>query len=145
MSVFGHESPEESFAELKAKVLYGGQNGDIIDQYITFCQVLDEQIRLYGRTRKAIEETIRICRDRNGLKDYLARKEAAEFMEDLFDKEALQEILKEQMKEEGREEGIDLLGSLMTKLKSLGREDDAFRAAADSAYREKLLHEFQMV
>ena len=65
-------------------------------------------------------------------------------MEDLFDKEALQEILKEQMKEEGREEGIDLLGSLMTKLKSLGREDDAFRAAADSAYRAKLLHEFQM-
>ena len=74
------------------------------------------------------------------LKDYLARKEAAEFMEDLFDKEALQEILKEQMKEEG----IDLLGSLMIKLKSLGREDDAFRAAADSAYRAKLFQEFKM-
>ena len=41
----------------------------------------------------------------------------------------------------GRAEGADRLGSLMTKLKQLGREDDAFRAAADPTYREKLFKE----
>ena len=42
---------------------------------------------------------------------------------------------------EGRAEGADRLGSLMTKLKSLGREDDAFKAAADPTYRDKLFKE----
>ena len=42
---------------------------------------------------------------------------------------------------EGLAEGADRLGSLITKLKQLGREDDAFKAAADSAYRDKLFKE----
>ena len=42
---------------------------------------------------------------------------------------------------EGRAEGADRLGSLMTKLKQLGREDDAFKAAADPTYRDKLFKE----
>lgn len=57
---------------------------------------------------------------------------------------AMEDMRNEAM-EKGMEKGIDLLGSLMTKLKSLGREDDAFRAAEDSAYRAKLFQEFQMV
>ena len=52
------------------------------------------------------------------------------------------EELVEKYEEKGRAEGADRLGSLMTKLKQLGREDDAFKAAADSAYREKLFKEF---
>lgn len=42
---------------------------------------------------------------------------------------------------EGMEKGADRLGALMTKLKSLGREDDAFKAAADPTYRDKLFKE----
>ena len=42
---------------------------------------------------------------------------------------------------EGLAEGADRLGALMTKLKSLGREDDAFKAAADPTYRDKLFKE----
>ena len=34
------------------------------------------------------------------------------------------------------------MGSLMIKLKELGRVDDAFKAAADPEYREKLFREF---
>ena len=49
-----------------------------------------------------------------------------------------------ELREEGREEGQNLLGTLMTKLKNLGREDDAFAAAADPAYRERLYQEFHM-
>ena len=43
--------------------------------------------------------------------------------------------------EKGRAEGADRMCSLMTKLKQLGREDDAFKAAADSVYRDKLFKE----
>ena len=51
----------------------------------------------------------------------------------------------ELFKEEGREEGADMPGALITKLKDLGRTDDAFRAAADSAYRKQLYKDFQLV
>ena len=43
---------------------------------------------------------------------------------------------------EGRSEGADRMASLMTKLKELGRSDDAFKAAEDPAYREQLFKEF---
>ena len=44
--------------------------------------------------------------------------------------------------ERGLEEGADRMASLMTKLKELGRSDDAFKAAEDSAYREQMFKEF---
>ena len=43
--------------------------------------------------------------------------------------------------EKGRTEGADRLGRLMTALKESGRVDDAFKAAEDSSYREKLFKE----
>ena len=69
-----------------------------------------------------------------------------------FDYEYELELLRQEEREEGREEGRkegseegqNKLGSLMIKLRSLGRENDAFEAAADPAYREKLYQEFQM-
>ena len=42
---------------------------------------------------------------------------------------------------EGRRMEAERMGTLMTKLKSLGRVDDAFRAASDAAYRESLYKE----
>ena len=43
---------------------------------------------------------------------------------------------------EGRAEGETRLGTLISRLKALGRVDDAFRAAADPVFREKLYGEF---
>ena len=51
----------------------------------------------------------------------------------------------EMFRNEGREEGETRLGTLMTKLRELGRVDDAFRAASDPNYREKMYAEFGMV
>lgn len=48
----------------------------------------------------------------------------------------------EEGREEGREEGEARLASLMTKLKYLNRVEDAFKAASDSEFREKLYREF---
>ncbi len=61
--------------EVKAKVIYESETEDIINQYIIFCKVFDEQRKLYGMTEQAVRETIRICKDRNVLKEYLMNRE----------------------------------------------------------------------
>lgn len=48
---------------------------DIINQYIISCKVFDEQRKLYGMTEQTVRETIRICKDRNVLKEYLMNRE----------------------------------------------------------------------
>jgi flagellar biosynthesis/type III secretory pathway protein FliH len=46
--------------------------------------------------------------------------------------------------QQGLQQGEDLLAQLMTKLFSLGRTNDAERAAADKEYRKMLMEEFQI-
>ena len=137
---FGRDAPGTAFVELKARVLYGGDGSTIIDQYIKFCRVFNEQIALHGRTKTAIEETIRICKDRNLLKEYLSRKEAEEVMSDIFEREESMKLWADELQEEGQNK----LAGLMTQLKSLGRIDDAFEAASNPTYRDQLYKEFQM-
>lgn len=50
----------------------------------------------------------------------------------------------EAIRRKAEAEGESRLGALMAKLKELGRIDDAFKAAEDKQYREKLYKEFQM-
>ena len=61
--------------DAKVKVIYDGKPGDIINQYMTFTKVAKDQIKKYGRTQKAAEETIRICISEDVLADYLKEKE----------------------------------------------------------------------
>ena len=77
--------------EVKAKVIYESGTEDIINQYIIFCKVFDEQRKLYGMTEQAVKETIRICKDRNILKQYLIsrEKEVVTIMMSLFDDEQI--------------------------------------------------------
>ena len=112
--------PENAFVDIKAKIIYDSQQGDIINQYIVFCRIFDEQIRQYGRTKKAVDETIRICKDRDVLKDYLADREVAELMFGLFDYEYELEHLRQEERAEGRAEGrtegaFDMLANLVKK------------------------------
>ena len=62
---------EDVDIEVRAKVIYESGTRDIISQYIIFCKVFDEQRKLYGMTEQTVKETIRICKDRNILKEYL--------------------------------------------------------------------------
>ena len=73
-----------------------------------------------------------------------------------YDEDAERKFLKNEGRKEGIAEGLEKglakgrrmeaerMGALMTKLKSLGRVDDAFRAASDAAYRESLYKEFKL-
>lgn len=73
--------------DVRVKVITDGQDGDIINQYVVFTKVINDQIRIYGRTRQAVIEAIRICKNQNVLKDYLEsrEKEVVDIMITLFD------------------------------------------------------------
>ena len=92
--------------EVKAKVIYESDSEDIINQYIIFCKIFNEQTKLHGMTRKAVAETIRICKDRNVLKEYLLdrEKEVVTIMMSLFDEE---QIMKSFIKSERYEAAQD--------------------------------------
>ncbi len=103
-------------AEIEIKVLRETGTGNIVDQYIQFCEISDEQRKQYGYTMKAVEETLRLCREGNILMPFLAsrQKEVRDIMVMLFDQRKVAEIheynlvkdAKQEGREEGREEGI---------------------------------------
>lgn len=75
---------QETSLDIKIKMLYGIGEDDVISQYISFTRVFDEQRRRYGSTRKAVLETIRICKDQNLLKEYLEEHDLCQvFVENL--------------------------------------------------------------
>ena len=66
---------EKIAIDAEVRVLYQEDESNIIGEYIIFCKVYNEQRKKYGQTREAVLETIRICKDRNVLKEYLENKE----------------------------------------------------------------------
>ena len=150
--IFGMTPEENIFVDVKAKIIYDSTPGDIINQFITFARVFDKQIKLHGRTKKAVEETLRICRDQDVLREYLAEEEVATIMFTLLDEQKARKFWEEELREEGRkegeikgrEEGENRLGSLMASLMNKGRNSDALRAATDEKYRQQLYQELQI-
>ena len=88
--------------EIKAKVIYESNKDNIINEYIVFCKVFNEQIKEHGMTKQAVTETIRICKDRNILKQYLSSKEVevVTIMMSLFDDEQIMRTYEKDIKRE---------------------------------------------
>ncbi len=84
---------EKITVDAEVKMLYQEDEKYIVGQYIIFCKVYNEQRKKYGQTKKAVTETIRICKDRNVLKEYLENKEqeVVDIMMTLFDDEQILE------------------------------------------------------
>ena len=85
---------ENTAIEVTVKMIYDGRKGDIINQYVTFTKILNEQIKLHGGTKTAILETIRICKDENILKEYLESRESevVDIMMQLYHQEEIMRI-----------------------------------------------------
>ena len=110
--------------DVKIKVLYGNirqQTGNIVEQYVAFSQIWDEQIKKYGKVEKAINETIRICIERGILVDYLTerRVEVMDIMTSLFDQDEVTRrvLLEHEQKAErkGKIEGKKEIAKSMKK------------------------------
>ena len=98
---------EQTDLEVKVRVLTDGAQGDIINQYVTFTKTLDGQVKLHGRTREAVLETLRICKDKDVLREYLSEheQEVRNMMISLFDGEQILNAYTREKLEEGRAEG----------------------------------------
>ena len=154
--------------DVTVKMLYGDDRTTIIGQYVRFCKVLNEQLKKYGSTNEAVLETVRICKDENVLKDYLAthEQEAVSIMMALFNEEYIQkaygyeckqEGIQEGMqkgvqigmqkgmqkgRKEGRQEGKVELSRVIQRLISAGRIGEIDRVTRDDAYYEQVKKEF---
>ena len=115
---------EKGFLDIRVKMLYGDGEDDIISQYVNFTKIYQEQSGLHGRTKEAVRETIRICKDRDVLREYLSsrEKEVVSIMMALFDQEKAVEQFGYEKKQEGREEG-----------RKEGREEGRIRQAKKTA------------
>ena len=113
---------EDISLDVKVKMIYGDIEDDIIGQYVIFTKVYDEQRKLYGRTRKAIEETIRICKERNVLKEYLESHEGevVTMMMTLFDEEQIMKnhdaAIRREEREKAKEQAIASLVGMCKKM-----------------------------
>lgn len=79
---------------------------DIIHQYIMFCRVFNDQIKKYGYSPQAIRETLRICRDKGILAEYIKKMEGEimNIMEYMFDEENNKRLFGLEQRNEGRKE-----------------------------------------
>jgi len=115
--IFGLTDPADAFVDVKAKIIFDSKQGDIINQYVTFARVFDSQIVHYRYTQKAVDETIRICKDQNVLSEFLAEEEVATIMFTMADEEKARKFYEDDLLEEGKENGI--VASIKAMMKNL--------------------------
>ncbi len=98
---------EETAVEVRVNVITEKNGKGIIEQYIIFTKVLDAQVKEYGYTRKAIAETIRICKAEDILKEFLEEheKEVINIMISLYSQDEIYEMFIRDIKKESEARG----------------------------------------
>ena len=101
--------------EAEVKVIRLSKENNILDQYIKFTRISDEQVRLHGRGRENMARIIDMCVEQDILSEFLTSKKAEviDIMDILFNEEYAQKmyvldekrIAHEEGKAEGRAEG----------------------------------------
>ena len=133
----------EGSLEVTVKILRGGDSS-IVGQYVAFCRVADEQRTLYGLTRQAIQETIRICLEQDILASFLMakREEVVDIMEMLFSQEEVWELDRQEIARVASEKRDILYGELLKNLEPLGRIGELIAATKDNSKLSALAQEF---
>ncbi len=113
--------------DAKVKVLYQEDESNIIGQYIIFCKVYNEQRKKHGQTKKAVTETIRICKDRNVLKEYFESKEqeVVDIMMTLFGDEQVLEAYAKDIEDNATHREARETAERMIKMGKFSLEDIA--------------------
>lgn len=146
---------KECGIDVRVKMIYDGKEGDIINQYVLFTKICNEQMKKHGRTRKAVIEAIRICKDGNVLREYLSNRESevVDIMMVLYDEE---EIMRSYLESEiyeatqratqraARNEKIETAKRLL-QMQKLANDDIAAGSGLTIEEVEKLANELQLV
>lgn len=130
---------EKVAVEVTVKMIYDGRKGDIIYQYVAFTKILDEQVKLYGRTKRAIQEAIQICKDENILKEYLESRESevVDIMMQLYDKEEVMRLYTKDVAVKASVEMLQEIGlSFMETVEKIATKFSFSQSRAESAVEE---------
>ena len=127
----------ESAVEVKVKMIYDGREGDIIHQYVAFTRIYNEQVKLHGRTREAVMEIIRICKDEDILKEYLRtrEKEVVDIMMMLFDDDYILRTYIESEKREAAEKAAKKAAKKAAEEATQKATQNADRKAAKNLFK----------
>ena len=133
--------------DVKVKMIYDGKEGDIINQYVIFTKVCNEQMKKYGRTRKAVMEAIRICKDRNVLREYLSSKESevVSIMMVLYDEEEIMRSYVESERHDARYDEKIETAKRFLKMNKFSYEDIAAGSGLTIEEVEELAEDLQLV
>ena len=138
---------KECGIDVRVKMIYDGKKGDIINQYVLFTKICNEQMKEHGRTRKAVMEAIRICKDRDVLREYLSNRESevVSIMMVLYDEEEIMRSYVESERHEAkRDEKIETARRLL-QMQKLTNDDIAAGSGLTIEEVEKLADELQLV
>ena len=121
---------DSSVIDVNVKVITDGKNGDIIQQYVRFTKVYNEQVKLHGRNAKAVYETLRVCENEDVLADYLKsrEKEVSGIMLAFSDIDRQFDLYVNGEKQAAREEGILITLIDLVKKKILSLQQAAEQA-----------------
>lgn len=94
----------EAAIEVRVKIIYDSTEGDIINQYVTFTKIFKEQYQIHGKSRITVSETIRLCKEKMVLKEYLEKheEEVISIMEILFNQEYALKLYGEELLHNGQ-------------------------------------------
>lgn len=103
---------DRSILDLKVKVIYGDESNSILSQYVKFTQIYKQKVMELGKTKKAVMTTLRECKEKGILKDYieLHEKEVIDIMMALYDKDSYMKLFEHRKEKEG---GIKMLAGLV--------------------------------
>ena len=129
------------------------REGDFVSQYIRFCKAATEMRRKNrDDLNLAVKELTEYCLSNNILAEFIKEHENEVYtmMDTLFNQERVTEIHEKNLmwesyndgKVKGIAEGENKLLTLFKALENAGRKDDAFKAASDTEYLQKLYEEF---
>lgn len=138
---------KECGIDVRVKMIYDGKEGDIINQYVLFTKICNEQMKEHGRTRKAVMEAIRICKDRDVLREYLSNRESevVSIMMVLYDEEEIMRSYVESERYEAKyDEKIETARRLL-QMQKLANDDIAAGSGLTIEEVEKLADELQLV
>ena len=138
---------KECAVDVKVKMIYDGKEGDIINQYVIFTKICNEQMKIYGRTRKAVMEAIRICKDQNVLREYLIsrEKEVVSIMMVLYDEEEIMRSYVESERYEAKHDEKIETAKRLLQMQKLTNDDIAAGSGLTIEEVEKLADELQLV
>ena len=109
------------WADVEVRVIRKTGKGDILDQYVRFCEIANEMREMYGPTLEAVRKTIDKCLEEGVLVEFISsrRTEVETNMKVMFDEEAAlrshEEEIRQEVTEEVTEKGIRALISTVKK------------------------------